>query len=154
MLNQKLVQTIVGFFMLLGIFALLFLALKVSGLTHAFDDNGYNITANFQNVGSLKPRAPITVAGVKVGYIEGIKLNPSSYEATVTLHIYNKFNDLPLDTSASIYTEGLLGSNYISLSPGYDTQMLHNGSKIQKTHSALILENLIGQFMYKVGGKS
>lgn len=152
MLNQKVVQTVVGFFMLLGILALLFLAIKVSGLSHSFNDNGYLVTAEFQNTGSLKSGAPVTVAGVKVGYIENIQLNPSTFEAKVSLFIYKKFNDLPIDTSASIFTAGLLGSNYISLSPGYSSKMLHNGSKIMDTHPALILENLIGQLMYKVGG--
>lgn len=154
MRNQKVVQTIVGFFMLFGILALLFLALRVSGLTNTFQNGGYNVTAAFQNIGSLKVRSPVTIAGVRVGYVEKIQLDPSSFDAKVVLHINRNYNDLPADTSASIFTEGLLGSNYISLSPGYETQLLRNNSKITDTHSALILENLIGQLMYKVGGQS
>jgi len=152
MLNQKVVQTVVGFFMLLGILALLFLAMKVSGLTHAFSDNGYLVTAEFQNTGSLKAGSPVSVAGVKIGYIKNIQLNPATFEAAVTLFIYDKYKDLPMDTSASILTAGLLGSNYISLSPGYSSKILHNGSKIADTHPAIILENLIGQLIYRVGG--
>lgn len=154
MLNQKLVQPIVGLFILFGILALLVLALKVSGLTQFFNSNGYNISGNFQNAGSLKIRAPVSIAGVKIGYVKSITLNPQTYDAIVTLHINDKFKDLPVDTSASIYTEGLLGSNYISLTPGYATQYMHNGSVINVTHSALILENLIGQLMYKMGSNT
>ncbi len=152
MANQKMMQTVVGFFMLLGILALMFLAIKVSGLTHVWNDNGYQVTADFQNIGSLKAGAPVSVAGVKIGYIKSIQLNSNSYQAKVNLFIYNQYKDIPADSSASILTQGLLGSNYISLSPGYSEKMLHNGSVIANTHPALILENLIGQFMYKVGG--
>ncbi len=154
MRNQSVVQTIVGFFMLFGIIALLFLALKVSGLTNTFNSGGYNLIANFQNIGSLKVQAPVTISGVRIGYVQKIKLDPNSFDARVVLHINKAYNDLPIDTSASIFTEGLLGSNYISLSPGYETQILKNDSIIENTHPALILENLIGQLMYKVGGQT
>lgn len=154
MRNQKIVQTIVGFFMLLGIFALLFLALRVSGLTNTFRNDGYTVTATFQNIGSLKVRSPVAIAGVRIGSVEAIRLDPNNFDAKVVLHINKKFSDIPADTSASIFTEGLLGSNYISLAPGYEKQVLQNGSVILNTHSAMILENLIGQLMYKVGGQS
>lgn len=154
MLNQKMVQTIVGLFMLMGILALMFLALRVSGLANGWDTGGYEVTGNFQNIGGLKIRAPVTMSGVTIGKVKRIQLDTGSFDATVTLDIQNKYNQLPTDTSASIYTEGLLGSNYISLSPGYATQYLHDGSKIAVTHSALILENLIGQLVYKIGGTS
>jgi len=152
--NHRVLEFVVGCFMLLGLLALLFLALKVSGLSNFWHDNSYQVNATFTNIGDLKARAPVTVAGVKVGYVKAIKLEPSNFRADVVMAINNNFHDLPVDSSASIYTQGLLGSNYISLTPGFESQTLRDGSRIQTTHSALILENLIGQFMYKIGGKS
>ncbi|MEM1244034.1 MAG: outer membrane lipid asymmetry maintenance protein MlaD [Pseudomonadota bacterium] len=146
------IEIMVGFFMLLGFLALIMLALKVSGLSNYMGNNGFVVTANFNNIGDLKIRAPVTVAGVRVGRVEAIQLNPKTYQASVTLFINKSYNDLPKDTSASILTQGILGSNYISLTPGYDTATLKNGSVINHTHPALILENLIGQLLFKVNG--
>jgi len=152
MRNQRVLEFFVGCFMLAGIIAILFLALKVSGLTGTWNNSGYEVHATFTNIGGLKDRASVNVAGVKVGYVKSIQLDPETYRADVTLEIDKNVKDLPIDTSASILTQGLLGSNYIGLTPGYDARMLTNGGTITTTHSALILENLIGQFMYKIGG--
>lgn len=151
MRNQRVVELAVGLFMLIGFLALLFLALQVSGLADLGNNDHYKIDARFTNIGDLKTRAAVTIAGVKVGYVQQVKLDPRSFMANVTLAINKRVNDLPVDTSASILTEGLLGSNYISLTPGFDVKRLQNGDKIMTTHSAFILENLIGQLMYKVG---
>jgi phospholipid/cholesterol/gamma-HCH transport system substrate-binding protein len=153
--NIRAIEFTVGLFILAGIFALLVLALKVSGLgTAALGGNGYYVTANFDNIGGLKVRAPVTIAGVHVGEVTNIHLDPTTYRATVTLLIDQQQNQLPSDTSASIYTQGLLGANYISLAPGYDTTYLKNGAVLQSTHPALILEDLIGQLLFSLKDKA
>ncbi len=140
----------VGVFIIAALCGLLFLAFKVSGLTQMSDGHYYVLKADFDNIGDLKVRAPVSVSGVKVGSVSEIDLNPQTYRAEVILQINNGFKDLPVDTSASILTQGLLGSNYISLSPGFDQKMLQAGDHIETTHSALILENLIGQLMFNL----
>ena len=136
--------------MIAGVLALTVLALKVSGLTTEFSGKGYVVTADFDNIGDLKVRAPVTIGGVKIGQVSNIALDEKTFKARVSLKIDNKQNQIPLDSSASIFTEGLLGSNYISIVPGFDEAVLTQGSEIQETHSALILENLIGQFLFSV----
>jgi phospholipid/cholesterol/gamma-HCH transport system substrate-binding protein len=150
--NNKAVEILVGLFILGGICALLVLALKVSGLGNVVGTNGYHINATFDNVGDLKIRAPITIAGVRVGEVTGIKLDQQTFRAVVTMQINPDQNEIPLDSSASILTQGLLGSNYISLTPGFENVFLKEGDKINNTHPAIILENIIGQVMYKLGG--
>ena len=147
------IEIIVGLFMLLGMLALVFLALRVSGLT-SFNHAGYYVvTTEFDNIGALKVRAPVRIAGVRIGQVGDIVLDPNTFRAKVILDIDNSADQIPIDSSASILTEGLLGSNFISLTPGFETAALKNGSTIQTTHSALILENLIGQFLFSVKGK-
>lgn len=149
-MRNKTLEMIVGLFMIVGFLGLLFLAFKVSGLSVNSQGDNYQITADFDNIGSLKVRAPVQVSGVTVGRVEAINLDPDSFRARVTLKIDNKYNDLPIDTSASIFTQGILGSNYISLSPGYETTSLKSGGRIETTHSALILEDLIGQLLFSL----
>lgn len=144
------IEVAVGLFIVAALLALLGLAFKVSGLTQIGNGHYYVIKADFDNVGDLKVRAPVSVSGVKVGKVASIKLDPQTFRATVTLQIQNWFNKLPVDTSASILTQGLLGSNYISLSPGYEEKLLQPGQRIETTHSALILENLVGQLMFNL----
>ena len=152
MLQRRSIEMIVGLFMLAGFAALLMLALKVSGLTNNVGANGYIVTAAFDNIGDLKPRAPVTISGVRIGHVLSINLDPETFRAKVTMLISKKYNELPMDSSAQIFTEGLLGSNYISLTPGFQNSYLKNNSNIAETHSALILENLIGQLLFKVSG--
>lgn len=154
MRNNKIVELMVGLFILGGMAALLVLALKVSGLGNVVGDNGYHISAAFDNVGDLKIRAPVTIAGVRVGEVTGIKLDQQTFRAIVTMQISPDQNEIPLDSSASILTQGLLGSNYISLTPGFDNTFLKEGDKIDNTHPAIILENIIGQVMYKLNGSN
>lgn len=149
-MHRRLVELIVGIFVVLVIIAFIFLAFKVSGLTSLSGASGYEVTADFDNIGGLKTRAPVRISGVEVGQVDSITLNPETFQAVVTMTISNKQNTLPVDTSASIYTEGLLGANYISLEPGYQTKYLKEGSVIKSTHSALVLEKLIGQFLFNV----
>jgi len=140
----------VGLFIIVGLLGLALLAFKVSGLTNIGNGNNYVLIADFDNIGGLKVRAPVTVSGVRVGQVSAIKLNQRTFRAAVTLQIEYAYNDLPVDTSASILTQGLLGSNYVSLSPGYEEKVLKPDQRIETTHSALILENLVGQLMFNL----
>jgi len=146
------IETTVGLFFIAGIISLLMLALQVSGLTNIFEeDNGYKVKAEFTNLGGLKVRAKVALAGVTVGRVTEIALDPESFNATVTLSIDPKrVQNLPEDTRASIFTSGLLGDNYISLTPGFDTtSFLKDGSMIvaENTDSAIVLEQLVSQFV-------
>lgn len=149
-MRNRTLEIIVGLFMVVGFLGLLFLAFKVSGLTLGAAGPTYQITADFDDIGSLRLRAPVQVSGVTVGRVLAINLDPNTFRARVTLQIDNKYNDLPVDTSASIFTQGILGSNYIALSPGFETDSLKDGGHIDTTHSALILENLIGQLLFSL----
>lgn len=153
------VELIVGIFVLLGIAAFIALAFKVSGLTHLSEAKGYDVTAEFINIGNLKVRAPVNIAGVRIGQVKAISLNPDSFYADVTLHIEDEKAKIPVrDTTARILTEGLLGSNYISIEPGFDEDTtndgkpdyLQEGSHIDKTQPAMILENIIGQLLFSI----
>ena len=151
MLKMRTVELAVGAFILAGIISFLMLALQVSGLTHFFKENtGYKVRAEFSNIGGLKVRAKVSMAGVMIGRVIDIKLDPQSFNATVVMAIDPKQTEnIPLDSQASIVTAGLLGDNYISLVPGFDSNYLQEGSAIplENTHSALVLEELVSRFM-------
>lgn len=148
MQNSRLVEIGVGLFVLLGLAALVALALKVSNITAFQQTEGYNIIARFQNIGGLKVGAPVTLAGVTVGRVTAIKVDPKTFEARVVLTISDKYDNLPRDTSASIFTAGLLGQQYVALQPGGMRQVLKPGDVLMLTQSAVVLEKLIGQFLY------
>jgi phospholipid/cholesterol/gamma-HCH transport system substrate-binding protein len=150
MLPQRTIETLVGLFVLAAILALMVLAFKVSGLTSFFKGEGYNITASFDDIGQLKVRAPVKMGGVTVGEVTVIGLDPKTYRAVVTMRIKGSMNEIPDDSSATIYTAGLLGDNYITIAPMYSKSYLKEGSEIQDTHPAIILEKLIGQFLFSV----
>ncbi len=141
------IEFAVGVFMIMGIAALVFLALQVSGLTRISAVDAYQIQAKFDNIGNLKVRAPVTVAGVVVGRVADIDFDSDDYQAVVTMNIDPKYQILPTDTSASILTAGLLGEKYIGLEPGADDSVLTQGGEIEFTQSALVLEQLIGKFL-------
>lgn len=147
---KRTMEFIVGLFMLAGLAALVLLAFKVSGLTKIGNGDTYTIMAEFDNIGGLKIRAPVAIGGVRIGQVENIALDKNSFRAVVTMRIENTFNNLPDDSSASIFTQGILGSNYISVIPGFEPESLKAGDLIETTHSALILENLIGQLIYSM----
>ncbi len=149
-MRNKTLEVIVGLLMVVGFLGLIFLAFKVSGLSLSSEGETYAVTADFDDIGSLKVRAPVQVSGVNVGRVSDISLDKNSFRARVTLSIKNQYNALPMDTSASIYTQGILGSNYVALSPGFETESLQPGGHIDTTHSALILENLIGQLLFSL----
>ena len=146
-MNRSTLDLWVGIFVTLGIGAILFLSLRVGNLLTVSNDGGYVLTAEFDNIGSLKLRAPVKAAGVVVGRVEGIKLDPRTYQALVTMRIDRGY-EFSKDTIASVLTSGLLGEVYIGLDTGGDTKMLANGDKIARTQSALVLEKLIGQFLF------
>jgi phospholipid/cholesterol/gamma-HCH transport system substrate-binding protein len=145
----------VGIFVTIGIGALLFLALRVGNLTSFNSNPGYRVEARFDNIGGLKIRAPVKAAGVAVGRVEKIRLDAATYQAVVTLRIDRGF-EFTTDTIASILTSGLLGEVYIGLDVGGDSKMIADGGRITKTQSAVVLEKLIGQFLFdkaEGGGK-
>lgn len=146
-MNRPILNFWVGIFVLIGMGAIVFLALRVGNLTSLTTTPSYQLEARFENIGGLKLRAPVKAAGVVVGRISRITLDPRTYEAVVTMHIDNGF-EFTKDTIASILTSGLLGEVYIGLSSGGDPQMLANGGEIRKTQSAVVLEKLISQFMF------
>lgn len=141
-----------GLFLLLGIAALIFLALHATD-GGALKAGGYRVVAEFSNVGGLKPRANVSLGGVRVGAVESIDLDPQTFSARVVMVIGDRFRTLPADTSASILTSGILGDQYIGLEPGGAPDMLKDGDKILITQSALVLEQLIGKFLFNSGGE-
>ncbi|MEW6445375.1 MAG: outer membrane lipid asymmetry maintenance protein MlaD [Pseudomonadota bacterium] len=138
----------VGVFVALGLAALGMLALRVSNLASLPGDEGYLVSAQFDNIGGLKVRAPVKLAGVVVGRVDSIQIDPKTFRAQVGLRIENRYAILPKDTSAAIYTSGLLGEQYIGLAPGAEEVVLKEGDRITLTQSSIVLENLIGQFLY------
>jgi phospholipid/cholesterol/gamma-HCH transport system substrate-binding protein len=146
-MNRSTIDLWVGIFVTIGIGAIVFLALKVGNLTTLDAKPSYRLVANFDNIGGLKLRAPVKAAGVIVGRVESVKLDPKTYEAVVTLKIDNGYQ-FSKDTIAAILTSGLLGEVYIGLEAGGDPQMLGDDGKIGKTQSAVVLEKLISQFLF------
>lgn len=137
----------VGFFVALGLAALLFLALKVGNLATSGNGETYAIEAKFDNIGGLKVRAPVKSAGVVVGRVSEIRFDPEAYQAVVKMQLDTRYR-FPRDTFATINTSGLLGEQYIGFEPGGDTDMLKSGDVVKKTQSAVVLEKLISQFMF------
>lgn len=154
--KQRYVDVSVGLFMLLGLLALLVMAMKVSNISDFISHKNYNVSADFTDIGGLKVRAPVTVAGVKIGEVTRIELQPGQLNAKVTMRLRNDKKIPYEDSSARILTEGLLGSNYVSIVPGFDEEenkthpYLKNGDVIAKTQEAIILENLIGQLLFNI----
>jgi ABC-type transport system involved in resistance to organic solvents, periplasmic component len=151
MARMRIVEITVGMFVAAGLAALLVLAMQVSNLSvNTFTgDSGYEVGARFNNIGGLKVRAPVTIAGVRVGRVARIGFDEDTYQAMVHMRIDSAYTRLPEDTSASIYTSGLLGEQYVSLLPGGSDEYLKQGSLITLTQSALVLENLIGQYLFR-----
>lgn len=137
----------VGLFVLLGALALLFLALKAGNMSSLSFNKSYSVISKFDNIGGLKPRAAVKSAGVVVGRVGDIKFDDTTFQAVVTLQLDERYK-FPKDSSAKILTAGLLGEEYIGLDPGGDDKSLAAGDQIKMTQSAMILENLISQFLF------
>ncbi|HVH83933.1 MAG TPA: outer membrane lipid asymmetry maintenance protein MlaD [Steroidobacteraceae bacterium] len=144
-----------GLFVLLGFAALLFLTtqLPASGVKFAGQKAGYHVTAEFDNVGDLKIGSPVTMSGVRVGEVSGIRFNSRVYKAVVSMRIDPQYNEIPEDSFASIQTEGLLGGKYVGISPGGLDSYLKDGSRIDQTQSAIVLESLINKFFAAFASK-
>ncbi|MCE8014618.1 outer membrane lipid asymmetry maintenance protein MlaD [Halomonas sp. MCCC 1A17488] len=148
MKRSKTMELGVGLFMLAGILGLLVLGLRVSGLTFTVPDDTFRLEANFANIGGLKPRARVTMSGVTVGRVTAVELDTEWYDARVVLELDAELEGrLPRDTTAAILTSGLLGEQYVGLTVGGDPETLSAGDTIRDTQSALVLEELIQQFV-------
>lgn len=148
MKSSNQVEIAAGIFMLLGIAALVFLALEATDTSGLKRSETYQVHAFFRDVGGLKPRSPVNMAGVTVGRVDSIELDPESLEARVVMSIDEQYDDLPSDTSASVLTSGILGDQYVGLEPGGAPDPLTDGDRILLTNSAVVLEQLIGRYMF------
>jgi phospholipid/cholesterol/gamma-HCH transport system substrate-binding protein len=147
-MNRRSVDLLVGLFVLLGFAALVFLAVRAGNMSSSLSlSDPYEVRARFDNIGGLKPRAAVRSAGVVVGRVAAIRFDDKTYQAEVVLSLDSRYR-FPKDSSAKIMTSGLLGEQYIGIEPGGDEKMLAAGERITMTQSAVVLENLIGQFLY------
>lgn len=146
-MSKKSIETMVGLFLLLGLGGALFLSLKAANLASFGERKGYSVSAKFDNIGGLKPRAPVRSAGVTIGRVKRIALDPKTYQGVVTMEIDEDVR-FPKDSSAKILTSGLLGDQYVGLEPGAEEKELVAGDVIRQTQSAVVLENLIGQMIF------
>ena len=143
-----------GLFVMLGLAALFFLTTQTTGSENFTGNDYYTVTARFENVGSLKNRAPVAMSGVTIGRVTDVRFDPESLNAVVTFVIDSQYDKIPDDSDASILTAGLLGSQYIGLQAGGSDLYLEDGSEIQFTQSAIVLENLISKYLFNSGGSS
>ena len=147
-MTRKAIETTVGLFLLIGVAAMIWLAVKVGNWSPPTTD-GYEVTARFDNIGGLTVRAPVTLAGVTIGRVASIGIDADDYSAHIILQIDQAHNNLPTDTSAAILTSGLLGAQYVGLDPGAEETYLKDGDQIEITQSAVVLEHLIGQILIR-----
>jgi len=149
--NNRAMDVTVGLFIILGLAAMLVLAAQTLGQGELHSSESYLLAARFDQVGDLKVRAPVSLAGVTIGHVQSIVADPNDFQAVVTLRIDRRFNNLPADTSAMIESSGLLGGKHVALEPGGDTEVLADNDEILLTQSSISLENLIGKYMLKGG---
>ena len=147
-MTRKAIETTVGLFLLIGVAAMIWLALKVGNWSPS-TTHDYEVTAHFDNIGGLTMKAPVTLAGVTIGRVGSIGIDADDYSARITLQIDQAHNNLPTDTSAAILTSGLLGAQYVGLDPGAEETYLKDGDRIEITQSAVVLEHLIGQILIR-----
>ena len=152
MQQTRAVELGTGLFVLLGLAALFFLTTQTTGNQAFSGGDSYEVTARFENVGSLKIRAPVSMSGVTIGRVTGIEFDSASLEAKVTFIINNEFDQIPDDSYAAIQTSGMLGSQYICLQAGGSETSLQQGSEIEFTQSAIVLENLISKYLFNSSG--
>jgi len=152
-MRTRTLEMAVGLFLVAGFAALFFLAIKVSGLSDETGRPSYRVYASFQNAGGLTVRAKVTMAGVAIGRVSNIVLDPKTLKAKVSLDIYKDVNTIDNDSVASILTSGLLGEKYIGIVPGAGDEIIKDGDEIEQTQSALVLEDLIGKFLSSMANK-
>ena len=148
MKQSKTLELLVGLFIAGGLAALFVLSMRVSNLSQVSQGESYRVTARFENIGGLKVRSPVKVGGVLVGRVSAIGYDTEHYQAVVDMQLESKYNRFPEDTSASVFTAGLLGEQYISLEPGGAEDYLEDGSEIDITQSAIIVEQLVSKFLF------
>ena len=147
-MNTRTLEILVGLFVAAGFVALFMLAMSASNLASYGNGDGYSIKARFDNIGGLKVRSPVSASGVRIGQVTDIAYDGDGYEAVVTMSIQSQYDKFPIDTAASILTSGLLGEQYVGLEPGAEEEYLTSGAEVDITQSALVLEQIIGQFLY------
>lgn len=151
-MTSRKIEILVGLFVAAGIAAFFMLALSVSNMSSYGAGDAYELKAHFDNIGGLKVRSPISAGGVTIGRVKDIQYNSDTYEAVVSMSISAKYNRFPIDTAASVLTSGLLGEQYIGFQPGAEEVYLKEGDVIDLTQSAIVLEQIIGQFLYSKAG--
>jgi len=147
-MRMRTMEISVGFLMLAGFLALVVLALKISGLSLAGQGDGYKVYARFENIGGLTVRSKVSLSGVQIGEVTDIRIDPDLLVADVEMSIRDDVDFLSTDSSAQILTSGLLGQQYIGITPGAEDETLHDGDRISDTQSALVLEDLVGKFLF------
>ncbi len=147
-MKMRQLEISVGAFMAVGLVALFFLAMQVSNLSAMTSNEGYLVSARFDNIGGLKVRSAVSMAGVRIGRVTDIHYDQSNFEAVVTMRIAPEYDQIPEDTIAKIYTSGLLGEQYVGFDPGGSLEVLAEGSELSMTQPALVLEEIIGQFLF------
>jgi phospholipid/cholesterol/gamma-HCH transport system substrate-binding protein len=148
MVTHRNFEILFGILIVVGVLALLVFTLKISNFGMA-DDGSYELTARFENIGGLKVRSPVNVSGVRIGRVTSVVYNTDNFEAFVRMKIDSQYNRLPVDSMAQIYTAGLLGEQYVSLQPGSEQTFLKDEDEITNTESALILERVISDYLFK-----
>ena len=147
-MTSRKIEILVGLFVAAAIAAFFMLAMQVSNMSSYGGGENYELSARFDNIGGLKVRSPVSAGGVTIGRVTDIQYNSESYEAVVVMEIETKYDKFPVDTAASIYTSGLLGEQFVGFEPGAEEEFLKQGDVIDLTQSALVLEQIIGQFLY------
>lgn len=147
-MSSRKIEILVGLFVAAAIAAFFMLAVNVSNMNTYGGGDSYELNARFDNIGGLKVRSPVAAGGVRIGRVTDIQYNNDTYEAVVIMSIDAQYNKFPIDTAASVYTSGLLGEQFIGFEPGAEEDYLKNGDVIDLTQSALVLEQIIGQFLY------
>ncbi len=151
-MQSRALEMLVGFFVCLGVAAVFVLTFRAASIDNVDGGKVYRVTASFENIGGLKAGAAVTMAGVKIGRVREIKINSDTFQADVGIDLSEKYNNIPEDSNAKILTAGLLGEQYVGFEPGGADESLKDGARIKLTQSALVLENLIGQFMANQAG--
>ena len=151
MASSRMIEAAVGMFLCVGVAAVFVLTLQASSLAKVPSRETYAVKAHFENIGSLRVGAPVAVAGVTIGRVTTISLDSKMFEGVVTMTLGRDFGELPKDSNASVLTRGLLGEQYVGITPGGADESLKDGDEIRLTQPAVVLENLIGQFLYNAG---